>query len=90
MTRLQKIFEQIPEEEWKEDIDKEILREIRDFYCNHLERMIELHEKYKILETEEEYKAMKDLKTLMDDRTMEEVRYERSLWTIYNQFPQSW
>tara|TARA_R110001592_G_scaffold142674_12_gene364961 strand:- start:11672 stop:11941 length:270 start_codon:yes stop_codon:yes gene_type:complete len=81
MTRLQKIFEQISEEEWKEGIEEEILREIRDFYCDHLQSIIELHEKYKILETEEEYKAMKNLKTLMDDRTMEDVRYERSLWS---------
>ena len=93
MTRLQKIFQQIPDEEWEEweedttetdeadEADVQILRQINEFYNDHLQNMIELHEKFQILETEEEYQALLKLKELLDDRTMDEVRYERSLWS---------
>ena len=85
MTRLQKIFSEIPLEEWEEsetdtiELDVIILKEVAAFYNVHLQNMIDLHEKFEILETDEEYQALLKLKELLDDRTMDEVRYERSL-----------
>lgn len=94
MTRLQKIFSQIPVQEWEHsetdtiELDVKILKEIAAFYNVHLQEMIDLHEKYQILETEEEYQTLLKLKELLDDRTMDEVRYERSL--LSNSLQNSW
>lgn len=94
MTRLQKIFSRIPIKKWEEsetdtiDLDVKILKEIAEFYNVHLQNMIDLHEKFQILETEEEYQALLKLKELLNDRTIDEVRYERSL--ISNSLQSSW
>ena len=74
MTRLQKALEDLTEEK-----KAEALRDIAQFYNDHLERLIELHKKHQVLTTEEQYKALLKLKEMLKD-TMDEVYYERTVW----------